>query len=56
MKYLSIRLAIALLTFAIGVFVTLQVNRAAYYIWPDVDSQPKVSSTARPCTRVGTRE
>jgi len=43
MKYLSIRLVIALLTFVIGVYVTSQVNRAAYYIWPDVDLQPKIA-------------
>lgn len=42
MKYLAIRIAIALLTFVIGLFVTAKVNRAAYYIWPDVDPQPKV--------------
>ena len=41
MKYLAIRIAIALITFVIGVFVTAQVNRAAYVLWPDVDPQPK---------------
>jgi len=46
MKYFAIRLAVALLTFVAGVYVTSQVNRAAYYIWPDVDPQPKVSSSA----------
>jgi hypothetical protein len=35
----------ALLTFGTGVYVTAQVNRAAYYIWPDVDPQPKTLYT-----------
>jgi hypothetical protein len=58
MKYLAIRFAIALLTFVIGVFVTSQVNRSAYYIWPDVDPQPKIvvehehHQADEPCVRV----
>jgi len=56
MKYLAIRLAIALITFVIGVFVTWQVNRVAYYLWPDVDLQPKTIYVIRqvdnPCVRV----
>jgi len=56
MKYLALRIAIALFTFAIGVFVTAQVNRAAYVIWPDYDPQPKVVNHAdtdkKPCVRV----
>ena len=55
MKVFSIRLAIALLTFAIGVFMTFQVNRAAYYIWPDVDPPSKVHNT-RPCVKVRTSD
>lgn len=56
MKYLAIRIAIALLTFVIGLVVTAKVNRAAYYIWPDVDPQPKViyviHDDKAPCGRV----
>lgn len=58
MKYLAIRLAVALLMFVIGVFVTAQVNRAAYYIWPDVDPQPRVKIVVddreerTPCVRL----
>jgi hypothetical protein len=55
MKYLSIRLAVALITFVTGVYVTSQVNRAAYLIWPDVDPQPKVvhdqPAKRKPCAR-----
>jgi hypothetical protein len=56
MKYLAIRITIALFTFVIGLFVTAQVNRAAYYIWPDVDPQPKViyefHEKQEPCVRI----
>ncbi len=56
MKYLAIRIAIALLTFVIGLVVTAKVNRAAYYIWPDVDPQPKVvyeiHEKQGPCVKV----
>ena len=56
MKYLAIRLAVALLTFVIGLFVTAQVNRAAYVIWPDYDPAPKIVNHAdtdkQPCGRV----
>jgi hypothetical protein len=41
MNRFAVGIAIALLTFATGLCVTSQVNRAAYYIWPDVDPQPK---------------
>lgn len=55
MKYLAIRITVALLTFVTGVYVTVQVNRAAYYIWPDVDPQPKViyahPAEKNPCGR-----
>lgn len=47
MKYIFIRLTIALLTFAIGVNVTRQVNRAAHCIWPDVDPQPSTIYPAK---------
>jgi hypothetical protein len=59
MKYLAIRIAVALLTFVIGVFVTAQVNRAAYVFWPDVDAQPKQhqhihvdEQDKKPCVRI----
>lgn len=57
MKYLALRIAIALFTFIIGVFVTAQVNRAAYVLWPDVDPQPKYHQfiddhNKKPCVRV----
>lgn len=59
MKYLAIRFAVALLTFVIGLFVTAQVNRAAYVLWPDVDAQPKQhqhihvnEQDTKPCVRV----
>ena len=60
MKYLAIRIAVALITFVIGVFVTAQVNRAAYVLWPDVDPQPryhypyvdKDGQDKKPCVRV----
>ena len=56
MKYLAIRIAIALITFVIGVFVTAQVNRAAYIIWPDYDPQPKIvnhkDTDTKPCVRI----
>jgi hypothetical protein len=45
MRGFLVGLAIAVLTFVTGVYVTAQVNRAAYYIWPDVDPQPKVFYT-----------
>jgi hypothetical protein len=49
MKYYLSRFIVALITFAVGVFVTSQVNRAAYIIWPDVDSQPKIGSHRPKC-------
>jgi len=49
MKHFLIRFIFALLTFAVGVYVTSQVNRAAYIIWPDVDRQPKISSQRTHC-------
>lgn len=58
MKYLAIRIVIALFTFVIGVYVTAQVNRAAYYIWPDIDPQPRViyqpldDHHDKPCVRM----
>jgi hypothetical protein len=56
MKYLAIRVVIAVITFVIGVFVTAQVNRAAYYIWPDVDPQPRIVNhdhhDRKPCVRI----
>ena len=55
MKCFSIRIAVALLTFVTGVYVTSQVNRAAYFIWPDVDPQPKAVSSTRPCFRAESR-
>jgi len=59
MKYLAIRIVIALCTFVVGVFITAQVNRAAYYIWPDVDPLPARTVPHRgddhekkPCVRI----
>lgn len=57
MKYLFVRLTVALLTFVMGVFVTFQVNRAAHYIWPDVDQQAKThehSSERKKCAGLRT--
>jgi hypothetical protein len=48
MKRLILLLGIALLTFAIGMYTTAQVNRAAHYIWPDIDPQPQVIADAKP--------
>jgi hypothetical protein len=44
MKRNVIYLIIALLTFVAGVVITAQIDRAAHYIWPDVDPQPKVTT------------
>jgi hypothetical protein len=58
MKYLAIRVAIAILTFVIGVFVTAQVNRAAHRIWPDFDAESRLimiidsHQERKPCVRI----
>jgi hypothetical protein len=45
MKRFTLFLSIALLTFVIGVYATVQANRAAHYIWPDFDPEPAPPTT-----------